>query len=100
MSSFQEILNGDTPVLVDFFAEWCGPCKVMAPELKKLADQHGDSLRVLKVDVDKNPQADMHYEVRGVPTLILFRKGQQLWRQSGAMSAAQLTAVIRQKTGV
>lgn len=100
MSSFQEILNGDTPVLVDFFAEWCGPCKVMAPELKKLADQHGDSLRVLKVDVDKNPQAAMHYEVRGVPTLILFRKGQQLWRQSGAMSAAQLTAVIRQKTGV
>lgn len=100
MSSFQEILNGDIPVLVDFFAEWCGPCKVMAPELKKLADQHGDSLRVLKVDVDKNPQAAMHYEVRGVPTLILFRKGQQLWRQSGAMSAAQLTAVIRQKTGV
>jgi thioredoxin 1 len=99
MSSFQEILNGDTPVLVDFFAEWCGPCKVMAPELKKLADQHGDSLRVLKVDVDKNPQAAMHYGVRGVPTLILFRKGQQLWRQSGAMSAAQLSSVIRQKAG-
>ena len=97
MSSFQEILNGDTPVLVDFFAEWCGPCKVMAPELKKLADAQGENLRVLKVDVDKNPQAAMHYGVRGVPTLILFQQGKQLWRQSGAMSAAQLSAIIRQK---
>jgi thioredoxin 1 len=99
MSSFQEILNADTPVLVDFFAEWCGPCKMMAPELKKLADMHGDKLRVLKVDVDKNPQAAAHYGVRGVPTLILFRKGEQLWRQSGAMSAGQLSAIVRQKTG-
>ncbi len=100
MSNFQEILNGDTPVLVDFCADWCGPCKVMAPELKKLADQHGDNLRVLQGDVDKNPQAAMHSGVRGVPTLILFQKGEQLWRQSGAMSAAQLSSVIRQKTGV
>ena len=99
MSSFQDILNGDTPVLVDFFAEWCGPCKMMAPELKKLADSFGDELRVLKVDVDKNPAAAAHYGVRGVPTLILFRQGQLLWRQSGAMSAAQLGSVIRQKTG-
>lgn len=99
MSSFQDILNADTPVLVDFFAEWCGPCKMMAPELKKLADTHGDKLRVLKVDVDKNPQAAMHYGVRGVPTLILFQKGQQLWRQSGAMTAGQLSSIIRQKTG-
>lgn len=99
MSSFQDILNGDTPVLVDFFAEWCGPCKMMAPELKKLADAFGDELRVLKVDVDKNPAAAAHYGVRGVPTLILFRQGQPLWRQSGAMSAAQLSTVIRQKTG-
>ncbi len=99
MSSFQEIINGDTPVLVDFFAEWCGPCKVMAPELKMLADMHGDGLRVLKVDVDKNPQAANAYGVRGVPTLILFKQGQQLWRQSGAMSAGQLSSIIRQKVG-
>jgi thioredoxin 1 len=99
VSSFQEIINGDTPVLVDFFAEWCGPCKVMAPELKKLADMHGDGLRVLKVDVDKNPQAANAYGVRGVPTLILFKQGQQLWRQSGAMSAGQLSSIIRQKVG-
>jgi thioredoxin 1 len=100
VSSFQEIINGNTPVLVDFFAEWCGPCKVMAPELKKLADMHGDGLRVLKVDVDKNPQAASAYGVRGVPTLILFKQGQQLWRQSGAMSASQLSGIIRQKTGI
>jgi thioredoxin 1 len=100
VSSFQEIINGDTPVLVDFFAEWCGPCKVMAPELKKLADMHGDGLRVLKVDVDKNPQAASAYGVRGVPTMILFKQGQQLWRQSGAMGASQLSGIIRQKTGI
>ena len=99
MASFQEILNDDTPVLVDFFAEWCGPCKMMAPELKKLASLHGDSLRVIKVDVDKNPQAASHYGVRGVPTLILFKKGQQLWRQSGAMSSVQLSSIIKSKTG-
>jgi thioredoxin 1 len=99
VSSFLDIINGDTPVLVDFFAEWCGPCKVMAPELKKLADMHGDGLRVLKVDVDKNPQAANAYGVRGVPTLILFKEGKQLWRQSGAMSAAQLSSIIRQKVG-
>jgi thioredoxin 1 len=97
MSSFQEIINADTPVLVDFFAEWCGPCKMMAPELKKLVDIHGDSLRVIKVDVDKNPQAAMHYGVQGVPTLILFKNGKLLWRQSGAMSAGQLSSIIRQK---
>ncbi len=98
MASFQEILNDDTPVLVDFFAEWCGPCKMMAPELKKLADQQGENLRILKVDVDKNPEAASHYAVRGVPTLILFKKGQQLWRQSGAMGAAQLSTIIKSKT--
>lgn len=99
MSSFQEIINADKPVLVDFFAEWCGPCKMMAPELKKLVDMHGDSLRVIKVDVDKNPQAAMHYGVQGVPTLILFKSGKLLWRQSGAMSAGQLSSIIRQQVG-
>ena len=97
MASFQEILADEKPVLVDFFAEWCGPCKMMAPELKKLVDMRGDSVRVIKVDVDRNPEAAAHYGVQGVPTLILFRKGQQLWRQSGAMSAAQLDRIIREK---
>jgi thioredoxin 1 len=95
MSKFQELINGDTPVLVDFFAEWCGPCKVMAPELKKLVDRDGDKVRVIKVDVDRNPQAASAYQVSSVPTLILFRRGKPLWRQSGALTAAQLSSVIQ-----
>jgi len=83
--------------LVDFTAEWCGPCKMMAPELKKLVDMHGDSLRVIKVDIDKNPAAANAYQVQSVPTLMLFRKGQQLWRQSGAMSASQISAMVMSK---
>ena len=97
MATFQEIIQDEKPVLVDFFAEWCGLCKMMAPELKKLVDMRGDSIRVIKVDVDRNPEAATHFGVQGVPTLILFRKGQQLWRQSGAMSAVQLDRIIREK---
>lgn len=97
MSKFQELINGETPVLVDFYAEWCGPCKVMAPELKKLAEQEGERVRIIKVDVDRNPQAAAAYQVNSVPTLILFKGGQQLWRQSGALSAAQLSNVLRGK---
>ena len=96
MSKFQELINGETPVLVDFFAEWCGPCKMMAPELKKLVDLKGDSIRVIKVDIDKNPQAASAYQVSSVPTLILFKQGKQLWRRSGAMTAQQLASVLSQ----
>lgn len=94
MNKFQELINGETPVLVDFHAEWCGPCKMMAPELKKLAEMKGESLKIIKVDVDRNQQASMAYEVNSVPTLILFHKGKQIWRQSGAMSASQLAQTI------
>ena len=96
MSKFQDLINGDTPVLVDFFAEWCGPCKMMAPELKKLVDMKGDSIKVIKVDVDKNPQAASVYEVSSVPTLILFKKGKPVWRKSGAMTALQLSGIVSQ----
>ena len=96
MNKFQELINADTPVLVDFFAEWCGPCKMMAPELKKLADMKGNSLKIIKVDVDRNPQASQAYQVSSVPTLILFHKGKQIWRKSGAMSASQLSVVLSQ----
>jgi thioredoxin 1 len=95
MSKFQELINGDTPVLVDFSAEWCGPCKMMAPELKRLVEREGERVKVIKVDVDRNPQASMAYQVSSVPTLILFHKGKQLWRQSGVASAAQLSGIIR-----
>jgi thioredoxin 1 len=98
MSKFQELINGETPVLVDFFAAWCGPCKAMAPELKKLVDLKGDTVKVIKVDVDKNPRAAAAYNVNSVPTLILFQGGKLLWRQSGAMSANQLSGVIEKMT--
>ena len=94
MSKFQQLIDADQPLLVDFSAEWCGPCKMLAPELKKFAGQIGDRLKVIKVDVDRNPQAAARFGVQGVPTLILFRKGQQLWRRSGAMSASQLSQAI------
>lgn len=97
MSSFQSLLNDEIPVLVDFSAEWCGPCKMLAPELEKLKKLHGDALRIIKVDVDKNPAAAAAYHVSGVPTLMLYRKGQMLWRQSGLMNAQQLSGIIQSK---
>ncbi len=97
MEKFSEILNDDKPVLVDFFAEWCGPCKTMAPELKKFAEQHKDEVRVLKVDIDKNRQISEQLNIQGVPTLILYKKGKIIWRQSGAMNAQQLSGIIKTK---
>ena len=79
--TFQELINGETPVLVDFFATWCGPCKMMQPILEDTAKQVGEKVKIIKVDVDKNPLAASSYQVRGVPTLILFQKGQILWRE-------------------
>ncbi len=98
MGKFQDLINDDIPLLVDFHAEWCGPCKMMAPELKKLAEKQGDKLKVIKVDIDKNPQAASAYQVASVPTLILFQKGKILWRQSGGMSAAQLSQIVQTHT--
>lgn len=93
---FNEIIKGDTPVLVDFFAEWCGPCKTMAPILKDLAARMGDRVRILKIDIDKSPMAASGYKIQGVPTLILFRKGQIMWRQSGVVPLQQLEQVVKQ----
>jgi thioredoxin 1 len=96
--NLQSILNGDKPVLVDFFAEWCGPCKMQAPILKQVKDETGDKIRILKIDVDKSPGFAAQYQVQGVPTLILFKKGQPVWRQSGVASKQQLVQIINQNS--
>ena len=94
--TFSDLINGDKPVLVDFTAEWCGPCKMMKPVLEELHQKMGDEIRIIKVDIDQSPQASAFYNVNSVPTLILFQKGNILWRQSGVVPAPSLQKIINQ----
>ncbi len=96
MNSFQELINGDKPLIVDFFAEWCGPCKIQGPILKETKDKLGDQVRIIKIDVDKNPAVAQQFQVQGVPTLILFKNGQVKWRQSGVVPANTLVQLVHQ----
>jgi thioredoxin 1 len=92
--SFRDVINGETPVLVDFTAEWCGPCKMMKPILDELHKTMGGAVRILKLDVDKNPVVANAFGISGVPTLILFKKGNMVWRQSGVIPAKQLESIV------
>lgn len=96
MATFSELINSDKPVLVDFFAEWCGPCKMMKPILKELKTKIGDKATIIKVDVDKSPSVSTVYKIQAVPTLVLFKNNKVLWRQSGVVQSNQLEQLINQ----
>ena len=98
MSNFDNIIASDKPVLVDFFATWCGPCQMLGPVLKQVKDSLGDRVSIIKVDVDKNQELAAMQQVRGVPTMMLYQKGQQLWRQSGVLSKEEIIQIILEKT--
>ncbi len=95
--SFSEIINGDTPVLVDFYADWCGPCRMVPPILKELKSRMGDAIHIIKIDTEKNPDVAIRYQVRGIPNFILFKDGKVLWQQAGVVQAPQLEQIITQK---
>jgi thioredoxin 1 len=98
MSNFYTIIQSEKPVLIDFFATWCGPCKMLGPILKEVKDSLGDRVSIIKIDVDKNQQISSQYQVRGVPTMILFQNGKQLWRQSGVLTKEEIIKTILEKS--
>lgn len=94
--TFGEIINSEKPVLVDFFAEWCGPCKMMAPVLRQVKDEVQDNASIIKVDIDKNQQTAAVYNVTAVPTLLIFKKGEVVWRQSGVVPKTELVKKLKE----
>jgi len=96
--SFENIINSDKPVLIDFFATWCGPCKTLAPILKEVKDTLGERISIIKIDVDKNQELASKYQVRGVPTMVLYQSGKQLWRQSGVLTKDDIIKTIVEKS--
>lgn len=96
-SSLDELIQNDTPLLIDFYADWCGPCKMMNPILKDLKKRMGDKLNIIKIDAEKNPAAAIKYQVRGVPSIILIKNGEILWQQAGVVQAAQLESIIKER---
>ncbi|MEM0577024.1 thioredoxin [Flavobacterium polysaccharolyticum] len=98
MNAFQQLIQKDQPVLVDFFATWCGPCQMLTPILKQVKESLGERITIIKIDVDKNQAIAAQYQVRGVPTMLLFQNGKQLWRQSGVVSKDELVKIIVEKS--
>jgi thioredoxin 1 len=96
-SNFDQLIQSEKPILVDFFATWCGPCKMLSPILKEVKDQLGEQISIIKIDVDKNQQVAAQYQVRGVPTMILFQNGKQLWRQSGVVDKNTIVNIVLEK---
>jgi thioredoxin 1 len=94
--SFSDIVGSETPTLIDFYAEWCGPCKMMGPILQDVAKSYGKDLKIVKIDVDKNANLAAKLKIRGVPTLSLYKSGNQVWRDSGVKSVTQLKSIIDQ----
>lgn len=97
-TSFDQIINSETPVLIDFYGTWCGPCQMLGPVLVQVKDSLGDRISIIKIDVDKNQAVAAQHQVRGVPTLMLYQNGVQLWRQSGVLSKEELIKIILEKT--
>ncbi|TKS57372.1 thioredoxin [Mesohalobacter halotolerans] len=95
-SNFNSIIKSETPVLIDFHADWCGPCKMLAPILKEVKSELKDNIKIIKIDVDKNQNLAAQYQVRGVPTMMLFKSGQQMWRQSSVLQKEDIINVINQ----
>ncbi len=96
-ANFDELINSETPVLIDFHAEWCNPCKILSPIIKDIAQEMEGRIKVIKIDIDKNPEISRRYAIQSVPTIILFKNGQQLFRQSGVLSKVQLASIINSK---
>jgi thioredoxin 1 len=98
MSNFNDIINSEKPVLVDFFATWCGPCQMLLPVLNQVKDSLQERITIIKIDVDKNQELTQKHQVRGVPTMMLFQEGKQLWRQSGVLTKEEIIKIILDKT--
>lgn len=95
-ANFDQLINGDRPVLIDFHAEWCGPCKMLAPIIKEVSRAINGKVRVIKIDIDKNQDLAQKYQIRGVPTLVLFKNGKVVWRESGMKTKTQIINAIEQ----
>lgn len=98
MSTFGDIIADEKPVLIDFYADWCGPCKTLAPILKEVKTELGENIKIIKIDVDKNQQLAAQYQVRGVPTMMLFKNGEQIWRQSGVLQKQDIINIVKSKS--